>query len=263
VGSLRQDAFILSLRLPLGTRLRLVASKHVAVLASVTGHKGTIVVGQARIGVSLREIRNVLSNVGNQVRDWGTLELPAAPVVVDVGANIGQFCAAAKLLWPDAQVLSIEADPGTALRLAENVGTLQGVSTLGVGVGTEKADLPWFKHQQSALSTFRPRLEDRAGDACTVHVESLDALTAEFGTIDLLKVDVEGFEYEVIVGAPETLRRSRWLLLEAGLAGERSGLELLSLLHISVPTARIARVGRSYSACVDLLIDLHPTSHPH
>jgi FkbM family methyltransferase len=262
---LRQDLRILGLDLPRNLRFHLVASKYSALYQLARRRPAHLRVGEATLGVpDAFGLGLVMFNIANQVEDCHALDLPAAPTVVDVGANIGQFCAATKLLWPRANVLSIEADPDVAERLAQNLGRLAGVTTVSSGVGRREEDLPWYADEVSVLSSFRPRAGGGARVARAVHVRPLDDLTADIAAIDLLKIDVEGFEYEVLKGAELTLKKSRWLWIEAGLLGENAGMELISLIHAMSPTARLTDVGRTYSPhgtteCVDLLIDLSPT----
>ena len=101
------------------------------------------------------------------------------------------------------------------------------------------------------------------GSAVTVPVWRLDdVLRAESLAIDVLKIDVEGSEYDVILGATRTLRRCRYVLLELGLKRDssRRNLELLSYIKHVVPSAPIVRFGRPLGGheplCQDVLLRL-------
>ena len=100
-----------------------------------------------------------------------------------------------------------------------------------------------------------------------LHVERLDdVLASKADRIDLLKLDVEGFEGPVLKGAKETLQRSHYLLLELGLGRTSPGttnLEVLTWVHSEVPGASILRMGRLLGSPEaplgqDVLINLHP-----
>jgi FkbM family methyltransferase len=263
--TLLQDVAILRLALPRRTRLALIAAKYRALAQVAAGREATLAVGDARLAVqTLFNVGLYLFNIVTQVRILTSMQLPSKPVIVDAGANIGQFCSAAKLVWPGASVLSIEADPATAKQLTANTRLLSGVTVRAVGIAAEEGELPWFPQEHSVLSSFRPRFDEvevAAGD--TLHVEPLDKITAGLSRIDLLKIDVEGYEYEALQGGRETLARTGWLMIEAGLLGDHSALEVLSLLHEIAPEARLADVGLPYAPhdvpeCVDMLIELSP-----
>jgi FkbM family methyltransferase len=262
--SFAQDAALLRLNVPWRTRLSFVGTKYQSLLGVMGRRGGIFHVGLASLRVSdLVDVGHVVSVVIDLTKVLEPIPMPKAPVIVDVGANIGQFCAVAKLLWPEARILSLEADPRTVEVLAQNVTALSGVTTLGVAVGGQEQDLTFHTHKESALSSFRPRFEEWYADAPTqtLHVKPLDALTGDLGTIDLLKIDVEGFEYEVLEGATDTLKRTNWLLVEVSLVGERANLELLDLVYQKAPGARISRLGGAYGPaespiCIDVLFDL-------
>jgi hypothetical protein len=96
-----------------------------------------------------------------------------------------------------------------------------------------------------------------------VDVARLDDVLPAGEMIDILKIDVEGFELEVLKGSIESLRRTRYLLLELGLGRQDDGrnLEVLSLVKSLAPDSRIIRFGRplggtAQPACQDVLISL-------
>ncbi|HEV2361310.1 MAG TPA: FkbM family methyltransferase [Acidimicrobiales bacterium] len=272
--SLSQDRDLLGLRsLPPATRAGLVAQKYVCLLRLLRGGAPAMRVGAARVGVhNVFEVGTLISSIVDvsvlaESVGAGWSGPSAAPSIVDVGANIGQFCAAAKLFWPEAAVVCFEPDPDVAVALRSNVGGLDGVTIRQVGLGAEAAELTWHKHKLSAMSSFRPRSDDGGLDHESPRVElpvhRLDDELVDVARIDLLKVDVEGFELEVLRGAPATLARAGALLVEATLTSAEgaSNLEVFSLVHEAVPSARIVGVGRVYGPqsapiCVDVLISL-------
>jgi FkbM family methyltransferase len=194
--------------------------------------------------------------------------LQGNPFIVDVGANIGQFVNAAKLFFPSAHVVCFEPDPDTFADLAVNTRSLDHVELHNVGLGAAEEQLTFRRHRLSLMSTFLDAVEkehDRGSVDMTVL--PLDAVVDADRKVDLLKIDVEGFEGAVLEGGWRTLLRSRYLLIELSL--ERTGgggnLQLLRRIAEHAPRATIVRFGRPFGVsdhplCQDVLIELDPTA---
>jgi FkbM family methyltransferase len=270
--SLSLDIALLSLgSLSAKGRILITLRKYRALANVVTGKPTHLLIGEASVEVvdtfDVGTLVASIVDVGRLTRD--VKPRSDCPVVVDVGANIGQFCVATKLFWPSAEVTSFEPDPQIYERLRANTAKLRNVSVLNVGLAQKEGLLQWHAHKRSVLSSFRPRSVTAAGaylgDYQMLEVKTLDGAALSLGDVDLLKIDVEGYEYEVLAGATESLQRTRWLLVEMTLAQDDgpSNLQLLDVIHQASPRARIVGVGRSYgtervAVCVDVLIDLQP-----
>lgn len=133
---------------------------------------------------------------------------------VDVGANIGLLSVrAAKKTGSDGLVYAFEPDPVNYSRLAwaraaNEVPWLLPIP-LGVGAAPDRARL-WNAPSGDgglssliALDGFKP--------AGSIEVTSLDTFfrSVEPGRVELVKIDVEGFEEQVVRGASEFLERHR------------------------------------------------------
>ncbi|MER5704779.1 FkbM family methyltransferase [Micromonospora sp. NPDC002296] len=181
------------------------------------------------------------------------IELPEAPVVVDVGANIGLFTLFVKRLRPAARVIAVEPAPGNLRVLRRNVELhgLDGVTIHPVGLGARPEDaVPMaFYPRLPGNSTLHPDKHDlqralmsrqlgaeqaaRLFEAreIPVPVDRLSGLlrTAhpDVTTIDLVKIDVEGAESAVLAGVDaEDRPRIRALLVEVGgPGGDRQDVE--------------------------------------
>ena len=220
---------------------------------------------EVRTAFDLGTLQSSLIDVAEMVHGPGILTGVEHPVVIDVGANIGQFMAAIKAFHPTASVLSIEPDPDSHAQLLGNVGVRSEVTAVAAAAGAAPGTLTLHRHELSVMSTLRPG--DAAGyDAARqtrVPVETLDSLAEGLGTIDLLKIDVEGFELDVLEGAAAVLARTRFVLIEIGLGRDSSedNLRVLTLLQVAAPQARIVRFGRPLGTthdpvCQDVLVQL-------
>jgi FkbM family methyltransferase len=168
------------------------------------------------------------------------LDMPKEPVVFDVGANIGMFSLYAAQKWPGARLFSFEPVPRTFDALSRNVAHLPNVRVFNMALGDapQSKELTFYP-QYSMMSGFdadpaedkalvrayienvaagfedqvrREVLIEEADDLLEgrfdevenvlCRIERLDAVTTSLGIdrIDLLKIDVEGFEIKVLEG---------------------------------------------------------------
>lgn len=132
---------------------------------------------------------------------------------VDVGANVGYYTLlAASLVGPRGRVLAFEPSPYAFDRLVETItrNNLSQVcavqSGLSDGLGEGRLFLP------DALGNHSPSMVPNGGGRpINVRVRRLDDWLAEHEVdrVDLMKIDVEGFEPNVIKGAAKYIQRGR------------------------------------------------------
>jgi FkbM family methyltransferase len=125
---------------------------------------------------------------------------------VDVGANIGVYSVLASGV-AGARSLAFEPIPSTFANLKRNMdfNNLQNKAELfNLGVGDKEETLTF----SDSLDAINHVIQDSSftGATTSVPVNSLDNLLVG-KNVNLLKIDVEGFEANVINGASETLER--------------------------------------------------------
>ncbi len=144
--------------------------------------------------------------------------------VIDVGANRGQFSLDVHTVLPHTPIIAFEplqheaavysavfgAVPSVELR-THALGAEAGVQAMHVTRAADSSSLLAPTPLQNA--TF-PDTDEI--DQTNVTVSTLDNALAGFhlGKSPLLKADVQGYELEVLKGAPLTLRSLRWVYLE-------------------------------------------------
>jgi FkbM family methyltransferase len=160
--------------------------------------------------------------------------------VVDVGANIGQWSTMLLDLLTPKRLTIIEPEPRAFAVLAKNFGNNPRASLHNVAIGDRegRVDLNVTRDSTGA-SLLKPRDEMRAliGGNWTVEstvdvpMTTLDRLLVDLEEISLLKIDVQGYEKEVLAGARETLAKTRFVLIELNYMLQYEGGSWLGEVH--------------------------------
>lgn len=154
--------------------------------------------------------------------DW---RLPPSPVIYDVGANNGDFALAFQTAYPQAKITLFEplaAHVARLERLKQTGGFRWIIHPVALGANDEELviEVPEGQEAASSLHGFGEHyLKHNPGAGKTTRqicqVRRLDALDdAEGDAIDLLKIDVEGFEFAMLEGAISTLERVHSMVVE-------------------------------------------------
>ena len=127
---------------------------------------------------------------------------------VDVGANIGYYTLlAARRVGPTGRVFAIEPSPYAADRLSQTISAnvISQVRIERCGLGRRTGEVMLY---DAAVGNHAPTmLGDPRGPGQEVPLRTLDECVHEWNIdrIDLMKIDVEGYEPEVFAGAARTL----------------------------------------------------------
>ena len=130
----------------------------------------------------------------------------------DIGANMGYYSLALASINPALQVKSFEPQPEIYSKFITNVSLNQlepQIKIYNYGLGSKEDKLKMYipAFTGSGGGSFADlHTEEGAAEEVLVPVQSLDKLVPPNSNIDLMKIDVEGFEYEVITGGLELIR---------------------------------------------------------
>jgi FkbM family methyltransferase len=164
--------------------------------------------------------------------------------IIDIGANKGQFSNLADYILNPNKIIAIEANPNLEEDLNKNLLHIKNKTILISGIGNYEGELPFNFNLDSQVSSFLEvgpdRLEafpdDKNIEIRNIPIAKLDSLI-QISNIDepiLLKIDVQGFEKEVIEGAINVLKSVRWILIETSFLnlynGEPNFVEMLDIL---------------------------------
>jgi FkbM family methyltransferase len=142
-------------------------------------------------------------------------------VVIDVGANLGLFTLGALTTWPTATLYSYEPHPSAFAALTRN---LQPFGLRASATNCALADAERTMHfspggpinaSRSSGSHLINESHWKAGaPAIEVPVSTLDVQlqSRSFPRVDFIKIDVEGFELDVLQGATNLIARDTPLI---------------------------------------------------
>jgi FkbM family methyltransferase len=171
--------------------------------------------------------------------------------LIDVGANEGDFIRAATRLAKPCIVIAFEPLPACQQILAPLLASMPGGQLIraAVGAATGKVELHCTANTKtSSLLQPQPGIETSYANGdyivlqkLNVPVVRLDDVIAADARVGLLKIDVQGYEIEVLRGARHTLQQTDALLIEVNYAPHYKGAATFADIH-AVLTATGFRV---------------------
>jgi FkbM family methyltransferase len=182
---------------------------------------------------------------GYQLRRFYSRFLPQGGLAFDIGAHTGNRVGAFRGL--SARVVALEPQPDFVCWLQRRFSNDEGVVLRAQAVGRVKGQAQLFASPRTpTVSTLSRDFVQRAGaslafsgvrweEGPVVPVVTLDDLIAAHGVPDFVKIDVEGFELEVLMGL---------------------GVALPSLSFEFLPSVRDVALG-----CIDRLETLAGSDH--
>jgi FkbM family methyltransferase len=155
----------------------------------------------------------------------------APRAVIDVGANVGEWTRLCRRVFPDVRVLAVEPQSACEPALRALATELDRVTVVQALVGAGKASAVPF-HIHNTFNAVSSVLREPAGPPVStvlLDMTTLDAIVEEtgFGAADFLKLDVQGYELEVLKGGPHALAAAEVVLMEINLLPIYEGAPLL------------------------------------
>lgn len=155
-------------------------------------------------------IKNKLKNKYSSTK----VEVDKGDIVIDVGANIGEFsCMASELA---SQVFSFEPDPKVYEVLEANCSYYQNIIPQNIALSDSEGKSPFYISDLNADSSLiePKRYEDVFYIQCITLKKFI--IDRKLSSIDFLKVEAEGAELEVIKGLQDYISRVKKIAVDGG-----------------------------------------------
>lgn len=166
-------------------------------------------------------IRKNTSDIFNISEIWNNkvynIKIKKEDNIIDLGANIGAFTIFAANKTTDGKVFAFEPEYSNYQQLVKNINLnkLKNTFAYKLGIADKKCNRPLFLSDISKTSSS-------IYESHTGNIEKIDCIPlksvlklCDIKKIDLLKMDVEGAEYDILFSAPKNiLRRISCIILE-------------------------------------------------
>ena len=134
--------------------------------------------------------------------------------VVDIGANIGYYALQeARLVGETGEVIAIEPVPDNVSLLTKNIEAngYQNLRIYSVAIGAENGTTKLYLSHESNLAALTSQKD--VHDTCIdVPLRTLDSFLEYEGQVDLIRMDIEGYETEAIKGMIDILAKHKPIL---------------------------------------------------
>jgi FkbM family methyltransferase len=135
-------------------------------------------------------------------------------VVLDFGSHIGASIYYFWYAFPHARIVGVEADPSTFVRLRRHVEGLDRVDVIHAAATKEDGLVTFYPDPQASWTSSL----NQHGSSCgrRIPARGLESLMRELGVarVDVLKLDIEGAEFEVLRAVPGLSSRVRVIIGE-------------------------------------------------
>jgi FkbM family methyltransferase len=196
------------------------------VAAEIQGFLIYTSLNDAAVGKHLRE-----DNYERDVTALFRSKLKPGMRVVDIGANVGYFTMlAASLVGPQGHVFAVEPNARNVrlLEASRRANRFEHVTVAQTAAGRQTGLLILNTSFSNGTTSVPPDELRQFLSAETVSCLRLDSLLDASARVDLIKVDVEGAEYNALLGMEATIRRCRPFIVSEFSPGMLPGISQIS-----------------------------------
>jgi FkbM family methyltransferase len=144
--------------------------------------------------------------------------------VLDIGASVGDFAYSVRPVFPQAQIYSFEPLPNCYETMLKHLHNMPKFKAFNLGLGDKTGELTFYQSNHQPSSSFLPMTEAHKqafpttahSQPVTVKIERLDSLAQQLKLIApiLVKIDVQGYEGQVLRGGEQTIKAAKAVIVE-------------------------------------------------
>ena len=169
-------------------------------------------------------LRGLSRGVAAGTEHLGALQSMRSNYIVDIGANRGQFALVARKCYPSAKIISFEplAEPAFVFRRVFADDPLTTLHEMALGCQEQETDIHVSNADDSSsllpVTSLQTGLFPGTGEKETrkIQVKRLDSILQreDIRKPSLLKIDVQGFEKQVLEGCSSLLQEFTFIYVE-------------------------------------------------
>jgi FkbM family methyltransferase len=171
-----------------------------------------------------------------------------APKILDLGAHIGLASLYFKTVYPDSQIVAYEPLDNSFKHLTENLAwnNIEGVETHNRAVSTGEAELTLYVNEDKAWLSTSSVFEGAWNESQTTTPILFPATPLSEilkDKFDIIKMDLEGYEYELVRSVKDQLTQGKNWLIEVHGKGHYDVRDLVKLFEQAGFTVELTKGG--------------------
>lgn len=180
-------------------------------LIRIRHHDYKIFFSHTNVAKALYLFRNLHDGDVDEIKDL----LKPGDTFIDIGANIGTITIPlSKYIGDNGKIIAIEAHPNTYTELRRNIklNHLNNVQTFQIAIGDYDGIIRFSNIKFDDMNHIIT--DKRETNYIEVPIIRLDTLFKNIEKIDVMKIDVEGYEKLLLEHATETLSKTKAIYIE-------------------------------------------------
>jgi len=151
---------------------------------------------------------HIVSGFGIDEIESHIQKLPKEAVALDIGANIGIWTRLLSGYLSNGMVYGFEPSPSTFKKLQKNCSVSENIQCICAALGNSSGKV---KFKETCEPGLRHLIKGNSADGIFVETKTLAGWTTEarLDRVDFIKIDVEGWEADVLIPAVSLLSRFR------------------------------------------------------
>lgn len=146
-------------------------------------------------------------------KNYDVSRVPFTPdIILDLGANIGLFALLAAKQWPESTIVCVEPHPKTFYLLCENLQANRVIASKMQCAVSNKVSVQFMSDSGAAISECLTEVGDAKTKTFTVLLEALIPKDTQLNL--LIKMDIEGAEFDVLSAVEGCLPRECFIFVE-------------------------------------------------